>query len=80
MLLQISNLSSQNKDEYEHACLSSRLGRQDSCPAVGASGAAGATAEAAAKKAGRVDAIAGAEEQLWKDFSASFRRRNNKIG
>lgn len=77
MLMQISNLSSQNKDEYEHTCLSSRLARQDSCPA-GASGAAAATA--AAKKAGRAELITGAEEQLWKDFSASFRRRNNKIG
>jgi hypothetical protein len=74
--MQISNLSSQNKEQYEQSCLSSRLARQDSCPA---------STSQAQQQPGKVPSktvqpITGAEEQLWKDFSASFRRRNNKIG
>ncbi|WIA14554.1 hypothetical protein OEZ85_003071 [Tetradesmus obliquus] len=29
---------------------------------------------------GPVEPVSGAEETLWKEFSASFRRKNNKIG
>jgi hypothetical protein len=74
--MQISNLSSQNKEQYEQSCLSSRLARQDSCP--GSTSQAQQQAGKVPSKAGQP--ITGAEEQLWRDFSASFRRRNNKIG
>ena len=66
MYTQISNLSAQNKEQFEHS--SSKLARQDSCPA------------SASQPASAVQPITGAEEQLWKDFAGSFGRRNNKIG
>lgn len=73
LYMQISNLSSQAKDEYEQVCLSSRLARQDSSSAA-------ATPHSIKQAEKQPSPIKGAEEQLWKDFSASFRRRNNKIG
>lgn len=70
--MQISNLTSRQQEEFEHSTQLSRqkYNQQQSQQPLAHQ----------QQLQQVVPPITGAEEMLWKDFSASFRRRNNKIG